>query len=378
MKNILAENMLRFGAKNLTESQKRTLQLLTEQSLKISKGGAVVGATKSATSNATAVDKLKGAGATVNGTITSTGCIKKAAGASATVYTVSKKSAGFEKAVNYLKIGDKVIQGSAPTSLVIKFSQLQSQEIEAAGNGIFVLGRALAANARKGEYGLNDGSALFIALGATNTNTAFFNVDSGFQSPVMQWKMAAAYSMIANKVINPTGTGSMTKYIEKGRQQPTTVLGDEAKPSISEALSPDIAAKLKTAVAIDVSTFTNNGLNTTNVDIAKKQAELYSSNYLYKFIYGIGTRFKLYIKLRAAEFGIPEGILEPILSLVDTKVSEEWANKQEYINELVTWIDYYYKRTTQGGSYRTTGAKTTAGTVSGKEGQIGTITPPKQ
>ncbi len=83
MKNILAENLLRFGVKNLTESQKHALQLLTEDALaNITDGCAVVGATKSNTTNAAAVAAFIKAGYTVNGTISSTTCIKKAAGAS--------------------------------------------------------------------------------------------------------------------------------------------------------------------------------------------------------------------------------------------------------------------------------------------------------
>jgi hypothetical protein len=370
MKNILAENLLRFGVKNLTESQKHALQLLTEDALaNITDGCAVVGATKSNTTNAAAVAAFIKAGYTVNGTISSTTCIKKAAGATAKVYAVGPKTVN---EAHYLKIGEKVISGTAPSSMIITFADLVGQSIEASGNGIFALGRAVTANSEKKRFGLTLTSGLSITLNTTKVIASFFNVKTGFQDAANDFGSDVIRTMIASAALQPTATNeeSLVKpgmeRRSKGISEISRIFGYSARPSIADITTEEDSV-FQNMDPIDISTFQYNGKRINNTDAAKPAVESFCRIYFSLWISRFVSKFKKYIAMRCEAAGVPLDALTSLNALINSYSKTQ--NISTYTKEATDKLFILYSNTTSR-SGAVSGAVSTSTSITGKEGEI--------
>ncbi len=369
MKNILAENMLRFGAKNLTESQKQVLQLLTEEVLSgVTDGCAVVGATKSNTTNAGAVEAFITAGYKVAGTISSTTCIKKAAGGISNSYTVGPKTVN---AAHYLKIGDKIIQGTAPSSMIILFSDLKGQAIEAAGNGIYALGRALKAKSSAAQFGLTMAAGLSITLNTSKVMLSMFNVKTGFQDTSNRFAGDVIRQMIAYSILQPTGTGSTLIQPGMKRREFSTARNSEifsstARPSLSDMTDADKEA-IKTVGSFDSSSDPDIGRKINSFSAAKPYVTAFCNRYFKQYVNSVAAKFKKYIELKCTAAGVPVDALATLNSIIDSYATIQ--NITTYTDEAVKAASLIYTNVTvTSGS--SVGARATSTSIAGKEGSI--------
>lgn len=374
---ILAENMLRFGSKNLSESNRFKLQVLAEQAestITIQTGCILCCATKTNTTNISATKDFISSGNSVEGTITNTTCISRPVGS--TSFKVAPKTVNLD---HYLKIGNKLIQETSTTYMAITIAELDSAAIEASGNGIYALGRAISAASAKGKYGLTENSGIIIMLNAPAVTTTYFNISSGFQDLLGAWKQGASIQMIADSILEPAGNNDdvTTGKNLRGTAEQSTWLQSQARPMIS-TITADEKEKLKTVGTIDPSGFPLRGKKITSLQEAKNICKQYTDRYLNQFLSLIGTRFRYWVKLRSEPYGVPDDALAPIYSLIYRKVTQQQKNSAEYTTALENRMQFLYQQTTSGPAPGKVGAVATGATVGGKEGEIAPNQPPKQ
>ena len=369
MKNILAENLLRFGVKNLNESQKQTLNLLMEEVLTgVKDGCAVVGATKSNTSNAGAVDAFITAGYKVAGTISSTTCIKKAAGGASNSYTVGPKTVN---QAHYLKIGDKVISGTSPSSMIITFADLKAQAIEAAGNGIYALGRALKAKSSAAGFGLTMSAGLSITLNTSKVMLSMFNVNTGFQDIANRFGGDVIRQMIAYSILQPTGTGSSLippgmKRREFGNARNSEIFSGGARPSLADMTDAEKEA-IKTVGSFDSSNDPDIGRKINNLSAAKPVVTAFCKRYFQPYVDSVAAKFKKYIELKCTAAGVPVDALATLNAIIDSYAKVQ--NISTYTDEALKAVGLIYTNVTVSpGS--SVGARSTSTSIAGKEGSI--------
>jgi hypothetical protein len=376
MKNLLAENMLRFGAKNLHEESIQNLQRLIEQTLtNITDGAVIAGATASNTTNVSAMTKFGQSGYTITGTIAENKCIRKEAGQPKTKWTIANKSV---KAAHYVKVGDKVISGSSASSMMVTLGDLTDQAVEAAGNGIYALYRALqGVKTGMKSYGLTSTSGLAIVLngGKGVVNNYFFNIKTGWQDVANNFGSSILRVMIGIGALKPTGT-STNNLIDMGLKIKANgtakdYLGKAARPTVSD-LTDTESETLKAIgpISVEGDPATNKMIN--NEDAAIPVVKAFCARYFQAYIDSVAAKFKEYINMRAKAALVPIETLSGLINLIDTWKKTQKLN--DYTNEALDKLFVVYRPTTSrsGG---VTGARTTSGSTSGAEGQMGA---PKQ
>ena len=144
---------------------------------------AFVGSTPDKTSNISALSRFQAgiSDAEITGDIDETKALfNKGQGQikSSKFWEVKPKT---QKAKNYLKIGDRMLNGDSgnPVTITVESANLLNMPIEAAGNGIFALGRALVMR-RENKFfngkiiiGLNKQTTTLLAK--TTTTSTFIN-----------------------------------------------------------------------------------------------------------------------------------------------------------------------------------------------------------
>ena len=375
MKNTLAENMLRFGVKNLKETEIKTIEKLAEQASDTisdkDSSVTVTGATPSNTSNVTAADQLVKSGRKINGTIDETKSIVKNPGGIGAVWNVANKTL---PAKHYLIIGDQKIigDGGKSASLTIKFSDYMNSRVEACGNGIFAIGRLLNAfNNRE----ISSNTTVVIGLNLATPNTIKIDINTGIQNALENFTTSTTSTLIGLDVISDSGLGNIGD-IETGRnikQKGTAgqLLSNTAVPRISVSNVREIWQKLRSIDSFDTSNFE---LKNANLEFSKGKQPIINAATKFVAIYqplyikALTNRFKSWINNQALQ-----NKLDPNAFSVLNASLDAWAASQSvniYSNEVKRRIDTLTKTYRDSTSGSVTGATATTKVTKGKEGSL--------
>jgi hypothetical protein len=338
-------------------------------------GAGFASASKTFTSTAKAVEAIKAAGVAVNGTVTETQCIKKAAGSDGP-YVPAAKSINQQ---HYLKIGDKIIQGTQSSLMRITPLDLQSQEIEAAGNGIFALGRAyVTRSAMKGQGMKFANVALIIELNAPKpVGGAWFKIDTGFQNAIQSWAFAASATLVAIGAVKPNNFNNQSNAIGnnlKAKGTGGSLLNRRAMPQISTS-GFDQSKYESVSPVPDTSAFQDAGKNFTTQSEAAASMKKFTDTYFKTWITSLGERFKKWCEDQAVAYGMSANAAFPIKTYIDSWVASQ--KQDTYLastNEAVK--EYFFTpQKVAGGTRTTVGAMSGGAAGGGKEGEISPIKP---
>ena len=336
-------------------------------------GAGFASASKTFTSTVNAVKVLTGAGITVNGTVKAGQAIKKAAGTGGP-YVPTTKSVNQQ---HYLKIGDKIIQGTASSLMRITPLDLQSQEIEAAGNGIFALGRAyVTTSAMKGKGMKFANVALIIELNAPKpVGGAWFKIDTGFQMALMDWASAAVTTLVAVGAVNPNNYDNQSNSV--GRNLKTKGTGGTylSRMAMPEFSTPGDSSKYEQIGAFDVSNWSWANAMVTTPDQAQRAMKSLTDTYFKQWIKALADRFKQWCEDQAVAYGMSANATLPIKTYIDSWASSQ--NPDTYLASTNLGVREYFERLSKtAGATRTTMGATSSGAAGGgKEGEIAPIKP---
>jgi hypothetical protein len=331
-----------------------------------------VGATPSKTSNATALTEFKSAfpDAKITGEIDDTKALFRKEGAQSSVFWEVKPKT--QKAINYLKIGDIILNGDSgkPVTITIESTDLISKSVEASGNGIFALGRALAM--RKGQKVLE--GKIIIGLNTKSANSFLADADTAFQIPVGDFTTSAMFTFVVPKAVIP-GRGNTSQNVmtaksaaEKGNINPNLHINNGAMPQ----LPSDQWEALKKVAPIDATQFINKikgkGITSYTTELAGYVDEFVNTFYE-PFLTAYAERFKAFLRNKAAEAGIDPSLFQDLMSYID-----EWKasqNKEAYRSATSDEIKQLFSNVTDTGSTSKPSATAAGKILKGTEGKIG-------
>jgi hypothetical protein len=359
---------------NFAKWQKLHEQANTEQSglSNVRSKTAFVGSTSSKTSNATALDEFKAAfpDATVAGEIDDTKALfRKEAMQSSKFWETRAKT---QTAKNYLKIGDIMLNGDSgkPVSITVESSDLINKPVEASGNGIFALGRALAM--RKGQK-LLDGK-IIIGMNTKTADSFLANADTAFQSPTGDFRNAAMFTFVVPKAVIP-GAGNTTSNVttaknaaDKGTIDPAMYTNKSALPKLPQ----NYWESLRKIAPIDATAFVTKikgkAIKSYTTELAGYVDE-YVNTFFEPFLNAYAERFKAFLKTKAGEIGIDSSSFSDLMAYID-----EWKTKQSkktYRDEVEKEIRSLFSIASTLGSTTNPGATAAGRVVKGTEGKIG-------
>lgn len=359
---------------NFANWQKLHEQENTEQSglSNVLSKTAFVGSTSSKTSNATALAEFKAAfpDATVTGEIDETKALfRKEAMKSSKFWETRPKT---QKAQNYLKIGDIILNGDSgkPVSITIESSDLINKPVEASGNGIFALGRAF--DMRKRQKLLE--GKIIIGMNTKSADSFLANADTAFQTPVGDFRTAAMFTFVVSKAVIP-GAGNTTsnvttakKAAEKGTIDANMFTNQSAMPQVPN----NYWESLKKVAPIDATAFVSKikgkGIKSYNSELAGYVDE-YVDTFFEPFLNAYAERFKSFLRSKSSEIGIDVSSFSDLMAYID-----EWKTKQskkQYKEAANNEIRSLFSIASTLGSTTKPGASAAGRVVKGTEGKIG-------
>jgi len=232
---------------------------------------------------------------------------------------------------NYLKIGDKQIEESEDTvaHMVITKEELNKRQIEATGNGIFALGRAIA---KSEEHKMSINSEIILVLNKNNLDSFYTNTRSSLKGSMVSFATSCGYTMLSAKVIkqhednksgqleyfNDTPAGDILNHFAVPSINDNTKRGQILK--VSKINGDEFVTKHKRTVPITDFTF-------VEVTTAIKD---YTTMNLKSHIDTVADRYKSYIKLEADEAGIGMELFKTTLTYIETWRTSELTKTAEY------------------------------------------------
>ena len=341
---------------------------------------ALVGASKSKTSNTTAIKTFKDSlGFPVEGEINENVALfrdsNKKTDRKGGFYTAEKT----EKSVDYIKIGDKIIDGSkstTPVYLETTMEEMTNTSVEVSGNGIFALGRLYKLRKEK-EIDFSD--PVILALNLKNTNGFIASAKTGLQTVQNDFEFATLSTLITSEAIvpNPQNTTNWVEVsrnaIKSGNIKPEETLARVARPMISDKDRKEILDKLRSKGSIDVSEFLTKykgkKINKFGAEV-KDMVKEFTDKYFESYIDLTAERFKEYLDIRAEQAGIPKDLFASMKKLIDEWQTKEKGKKSVYLNSATNELERAFKVLTSktGGSFK--GAQSTGEIISGEEGKI--------
>lgn len=339
------------------------------------------GATVSKTSNKSALDAYKEANPStkIQGeeTMDDTKALKK----SGATWSVVDKSV---KSKDYLKIGDKILDGSSgkPTTIKISARALQKEEIEASGNGIFALGRAIktvreAAVAEKSKGG-NPGDVwqsadVVIGLNLKSANSFYANASTGFQNAKGNFTTGMTFTMIPTGAVVPSAQNT-TNHVSVARKleySDKVGVNGKALPYISDQKkwSPILTEVNVIDSSIWVNKYKDKGISKWD-DSAKAAVNDYVNTFFASHINTTADRYKAFLNKIAEESGISSDMFSEMFSRIDSWKKAELGKKSEYLNAANGVASAWFEsKSDRGGTTRP--VMTGSGkVVTGQEGKL--------
>lgn len=314
----------------------------------------IIGASKTDTTNKTAVealkkafDKLKGEGKesallNIKGEISEKNALYLKNG----VLELKPKT---ENKTDYIKIGDKLLDGDKgeTVNLKVTYEQISKAGVEASGNGIFSLGRLIKA-LFKGM--IDRKTEIYLCLNLKNTNSFVADVKTGFQHATPSIDILIL--MIGKGIITPNKDNEL-HYVKAGRnlsKNPDllkTLMQRNAIPLVGEvgggstmeefkkmAPSKSLDSKVAEKYAGKKLNYSESR-NSKDIDDAVKIYKEISKEIYAPFIEVTGEKLKKFIEDSCKKAGVPTDLFSNVMKQIDDKVkkmisendklSDEWA-----------------------------------------------------
>lgn len=277
------------------------------------------------------------------------------------------------KSNNYIKIGNRLLNGdstSEPITLETTVDELSKSQIEAAGNGIYALGRILPI-----KYKLNStpSAKLVIGLNQPNPDALVVNVDTAFQSLEGSFKNAAIYTFVGSGAVIP-GKDYHKDNVDQARSILTkkdinlnTYTSTYATPSINDKK----LGEFNNVGAFDLTDFvqTINGKKFTRYDdTLQRYLDTYIDNYFEKFANAFVERFKAFIASRTN--GSNPVIFKDLYGYMDSYKTSRLAKKEELRTEIHKMFNRIFGSGSYVGSTTKPTAKAGSEVVKGKIGKL--------
>jgi hypothetical protein len=277
------------------------------------------------------------------------------------------------KSNNYIKIGNRLLDGDAttgPVAIDITSDELSKNQIEAAGNGIYALGRILPI-----KYKLNSmpSAKLVIGLNQPNPDALVVNVDTQFQDILGKFKNAAIYTFVGSGAVIPgkdyhkDNVDQARSILAKKNIDLNTYTSMYATPSINNEKLENLSNVGAFDLTDLVQTISGKKFTRYN-DELQKYLDTYVDNYFEKFANAFVERFKAFITSKAN--GANPAVFKDLYGYMDSWKAARIAQKEEYRTE----IHKLFNRIFGAGSYigSTTKPTATAGSevVKGKVGKL--------
>lgn len=333
---------------------------------------AFVGATPSKAPNASALKEFMGSlpDATVEGEIDETKALFRSKEGTSKLWKTGDKT---QNATNYLKIGDRVLNGDSrkPVTITINSADLIKEPIEASGNGIFALGRAFFMRRKEKFFE----GRMIIGMNTKSANSFVANASTAFQGSQANFASGAVSTFIVSKAIIPSELNK-TQNVESFRKlakegaNPNIRINLGAMPMIQGG-APE---SLRTVASIDATSFVDKikekKLTTYSQDVANYVDE-YANTFFEPFLTTWTERFKSFLTIRANEAGIDASLFSDLMKYV-----EEWKTKQSkdaYKKRVEAEVKKLFDQRADRGSVSRPGASTSTKQISGTEGKIGRL-----
>jgi hypothetical protein len=280
------------------------------------------------------------------------------------------------KAKDYLKIGDLVLNGDSKKAVTIKLpiSDLSAKPIEAAGNGIFALSRALLL--KYGELKNFPQTPLIIGLNTKTANSFIANANTAFQRPIGEFSYSGLTIFMLSKAItsnanNTTNNISVLRNIAaKGSINASSMASDGIMPQIPKDYWP----AAKSVNPIDFNSFIakvkDKNISTFTPEL-QKYVEEYVNTFFDQFLTAYSERFKSFLNTSAANAGISPAMFQELFDYLNTWKADQSAKKESYKLELINEIKGALQPLQSRGSVSRPVANASGKVVSGIEGKIG-------
>lgn len=277
------------------------------------------------------------------------------------------------KEKNYLKIGDDIIIEDAKktVSLTVSTQNLSKQPIEASGNGIFALGRAINL-VRKEKLSEGEGTNIIIAMNAKKADSFVTNAKTGFQGVEGGFKSAIMFTFVTSEGITPN-TKHNTSNVNTARNikdpNPIGYVNVNAMPKLPKKYGETLR-KINPINATDfINKIKGKKIASYTPELGKYVNE-FVDTFFTPYIETYAKRFKEYLNLEAKELGIDPKLFEDLMKYIDEWKTAQNGKKEVYKKNAEDEIKVLFTQKTQTGSVSRPGA-----TASGKkiEGTVGKI-----
>jgi hypothetical protein len=334
---------------------------------------ALVGSTTHITNNAgalTAFEKIEG-GVTIKGKpIDENKALFKGEGYKGLSFWEIKEKTRKEK--NYLKIGDEIITGDDKklVSFTVSTQNLLKEPIEASGNGIFALGRAINL-VRKEKLSEGEGTNIIIAMNTKKADSFVANAKTGFQAVEGKFNSAIMFTFVTSDGVIPNPKHN-THNVNTARNikdpNPIGYVNGNAMPQL-----PKHKETLRKIDPIDAADFVN---KIKGKKIASYTTELgkyvneFVDTFFTPYIETYAKRFKEYLNLEAKEMGIDPKLFEDLMKYIDEWKTAQNGKKEVYKKNAEDEIKVLFTQKTQTGSELRPGATTSGKKIEGTVGKI--------
>lgn len=333
------------------------------------------GSTVSKTSNASALEQFKNVisqGGQVTGEIDDTKALFRSTKVKSTkVWTVGPKTV---QATNYIKVGDRLINGDSgkPIRLEITADDLINNTVEASGNGIYALGRAIQL---KYQEKLQGGNLIVIELNKPTPDSITANADTAFQVPIGDFRSGIMFTFVVSKAVIPSVANQTTnvqtaiKASENQSIDPNRYINNAAMPQVEKAAWEN----LKKVAPIDATAFVK---TIQNKKITKYTTELaglvttYVDTFFEPFVNAYAERLKQFFRDKLKANGADPELFKSLYAYIDEWKTKQASLKDQYKTAAVSEIQALFKIATSSPGVTQPAASSTARTVKGTEGKL--------
>lgn len=282
------------------------------------------------------------------------------------------------KEKNYLKIGNQIITGDDKGKTVyitVSTKYLAENPIEASGNGIFALGRAINL-LRKEELAKGGGTNIIIAMNTKKADSFVANAETGFQATLGNWDNAIMRTFVVSEGVIPnekhiTNNVNMAKRAINNPDLPNAedALNMNAKPQLPKEYNE----KLRKIDPIDATNFVNKIKDKkikSYTDELDKYVDEFVDTFFTTYIETQAKRFKAYLDIEAKELGIDAKLFDDLKKYIDGWKTEQSGKKGEYKESAKNAIKVLFTQKNQTGSVSRPGAATSVKRIEGTVGKI--------
>jgi hypothetical protein len=280
------------------------------------------------------------------------------------------------KATNYLKLGDKLLNGDSGkgTTITVTKEELMRSSFEASGNGIFSLGRALALLPK-----LITGQQIIIGMNNPTADSVMADAKTGMQDVQAKFSNSCLSTLIVSKAIIPSElniTNNVTVYRDLSNKSEYINLAKkraniDAMPSLT--LTPEMKTTLTESFTIDTASLVDSikDKKLTRYDEATKGLiNDYVNQVFEKHVSTTVDRFKKYLEVSAASAGVSPTIFAGIYGYLDTWKKAELAKKQEYLQSCQSRVMGVFSKMSDGKQSTRSVATANAKVIKGTEGKL--------